>query len=304
MSNKFHDYEYHRLVRTVLDCGVQKGDRTGTGTISYPFQQMRFDLSNNSIPLLTTKKMFTRGIIHEILWYLKGDTNIKYLTDNNVHIWDEWADDNGDLGPVYGEQWRSWKTYKPATMFYPTNEHQPDPYFEDEPVDQVANVIHQLRTNPNDRRMIVCAWNPATLPDTKRSFSENVADGKCALPPCHALFQFWTDGKDELKCHLYQRSCDVGLGVPFNIVQYSILTHMIAHVTGFKATEFVWTGGDIHIYNNHIDSLTEQLTRTPYPSPTLRLNPDVKEIDDFKFEDFEIVGYDDFHPTIKMEVSV
>lgn len=304
MNETYHDYEYMELVEKILEEGVQKGDRTGTGTISLPFQQMRFDLSNGSIPLLTSKKMFTRGIIHEILWYLKGDTNINYLLDNNVHIWDEWADENGDLGPVYGKQWRHWDTYQPAPdMAYNLPKDGPGFFVEGEPVDQVANIIHQLRTNPNDRRMLVLAWNPATLPDTSKSFSENVANGKCALPPCHAMFQFWTDGKDELRCHLYQRSCDVGLGVPFNIVQYSILTHMIAHVTGFKAREFVWTGGDVHIYNNHIEALEQQMDCKPYPSPTLKLNPDVKEIDHFTFDDFEIVGYES-HPTIKMAVSV
>ena len=203
-----HDYEYLTLVQNVIENGVQKGDRTGTGTKSMFGQQMRFDLSNGSIPLLTTKKMFTRGIIHEIIWYLTGDTNIKYLVDNNVHIWDEWADENGELGPVYGKQWRDW-----------------------DGIDQIAMVIDQLKNNPNDRRIIVNAWNVADVPDM-------------ALPPCHLLFQFWChDGK--LKCHLYQRSCDVGLGVPFNIVQYSILAHMIAHVAGIEAVEFVWTGGDI-----------------------------------------------------------
>lgn len=280
-EGQYHDFAYLRMIQDILIYGVEKGDRTGTGTISLPFQQMRFDLSGMSIPLLTTKKMFTRGIIHEILWYLKGSDNIQYLLDNNVHIWDEWADENGDLGPVYGKQWRAWHAGYRSVL------DEPDEI----EIDQVADMIHRLRTNPTDRRIILSSWNVADLPDM-------------ALPPCHAFYQIWTDGKKDLRAHLYQRSCDTGLGVPFNIVQYSILTHMFAHVTGFEAKEFVWTGGDVHIYNNHIDQLTEQLTREPYPSPHLKLNPDVKEIDDFKFEDFEIVGYDQYHPTIKMEVSV
>lgn len=294
------DQTYLNLVKNILDNGTQKTDRTGTGTISLPFQQMRFDLTDNKIPLLTTKKMFTKGIIHEILWYLMGSTNIKYLVDNGVHIWDEWADASGDLGPVYGAQWRKWPSYHLDIDNNPTTEElaewddidQDDyypTYFQDE-IDQVDDVVRKLRTNPTDRRIIISAWNVADIP-------------KMRLPPCHALFQFWSNGRGELSCHLYQRSCDVGLGVPFNIVQYSILTHMFAHVTGHVAKEFVWTGGDVHIYNNHKNALTQQLLLQPYNSPTLTLNPAVKEIDNFKFEDFQIVGYQ-YHPAIKMEVSV
>lgn len=285
-GRKYHDYEYLALVEHVLEEGTPKQDRTGTGTISLPFQQMRFDLSNNSIPLLTTKKMFTRGVIYELLWYLRGDTNIKYLNDHNVHIWDEWADENGELGPVYGYQWRKWPKYAE------TNDYV-SPIELDEEVDQIANVIDTLRTNPDDRRMIINAWNVGQIDEMR-------------LPPCHLLFHFYSreisNGR-ALSCHLYQRSCDVGLGVPFNIVQYSILTHMVAQVTGHVAEEFVWTGGDVHIYRNHVEQLEEQLKREPFPSPTLKLNPDVKEIDDFTFEDFEILDYQ-CHPTIKMEVSI
>lgn len=290
------DRTYLNLVKDILTTGTEKTDRTGTGTISLPFQQMRFDLTDNKIPLLTTKKMFTKGIIHEILWYLMGSTNIKYLVDNNVHIWDEWADEKGDLGPVYGAQWRAWKAY---TLKDPTKQHLMDhfgdhdsvnAFFQVTPIDQVAEAVHKLRTKPDDRRIIISAWSVGEI-------------SKMRLPPCHCLFQFWSDCKGGLSCHLYQRSCDTGLGVPFNIVQYAILTHMFAQVTGHVAKEFVWTGGDVHIYNNHRDALTQQLMLDPYDSPTLKLNPAVKEIDDFKFEDFEIVGYQ-HHPAIKMEVSV
>ena len=282
----YHDVQYLDLVRNILDTGVEKGDRTGTGTYSLFGQQMRFDLRGNSIPLLTTKKMFTRGIIYEILWYLRGDTNIKFLNDHNVHIWDEWADENGELGPVYGAQWRKCPTYE-LTDILPDGLRV---YKQAEPIDQIAQIIDLLKNNPNDRRMLVSSWNVAQISDMR-------------LPPCHCLFQFWTDGKRELKCQLYQRSCDVGLGVPFNIVQYSILAHMFAHVTGFTATEFVWIGGDVHIYKNHVKQLQEQALRNPLPSPTLELNSAVVNIDEFKFEDFNIVGYQ-HHPAIYMEVSV
>jgi thymidylate synthase len=282
------DMTYIKLVGDIINYGTEKTDRTGTGTISLPFQQMRFDLTDNKIPLLTTKKMFTKGIIHEILWYLMGSTNIKYLNEHGIHIWDSWADKNGELGPIYGAAWRGWNQYY---EYGETWDNPPLPtYVKGEPIDQVAEAVQKLRTNPTDRRIIISAWNVADIP-------------KMRLPPCHALFQFWSNGKGELSCHLYQRSCDVGLGVPFNIVQYSILTHMFAQVTGHTAKEFVWTGGDVHIYNNHKSALIKQIMLDPYESPTLKLNPAVKEIDDFKFEDFEIVGYQ-HHPAIKMEVSV
>lgn len=285
------DQTYLNLVKDILYTGTEKTDRTGTGTISLPFQQMRFDLTENKIPLLTTKKMFTKGIIHEILWYLMGSTNIKYLTDNDVHIWDAWTDENGDLGPVYGAQWRKWPAYLPTDVLIADDLTQwRKGYVAGSPMDQVADVVNKLRMNPTDRRIIISAWNVTDIP-------------KMRLPPCHCLFQFWSNGKGELSCHLYQRSCDVGLGVPFNIVQYSILTHMFAHVTGHTAKEFVWTGGDVHIYKNHSKALVEQLLRDPFPSPTLELTSNVKEIDDFKYEDFKIINYQ-HHPLIKMEVSV
>lgn len=308
MSNSYHDWTYFRLVEDVLRNGVQKTDRTGTGTLSTFGQRMRFDLRDDTIPLLTSKKMHTRSIIHEILWYLTGHTNIKYLKDNKVTIWDEWADDSGHLGPVYGEQWRRWKSYTPTIY---TNEQDAIASGEDvhtkgdglywtyeERLDQIAHVIKTLKRDPNSRRLIVNAWNVADL-------------NEMALPPCHYAFQFWTrlvsnpdeEPKYELSCMLNQRSCDVGLGVPFNIVQYSILTRMIAHVVGMVPGELIWNGGDVHIYNDHIEALREQISRTPYSSPTLVLAPGVTDIDRFAFEDFLILDYQS-HPAIKMEVSV
>jgi len=299
----------------ILESGVSKGDRTGTGTLSLPFRQMRFDLSDNKLPLLTTKKVFTKGIIHELLWFLDGDTNIKYLVDNGVNIWNEWPyvayvkqtgdkisleefvqrvrDDDafaskwGGLGPVYGYQWRSVPKYESSFIDYESDPPTAEPSFSS--IDQIADIVDVLRNNPTDRRIILSAWNVAQLDEMK-------------LPPCHAFVQFWSEGT-ELRCHLYQRSADFFLGVPFNITQYSMLTFMIAQVTGLKATEFVWTGGDIHIYNNHVNQCHEQLIRAPYESPTFSLNPDVKEIDDFTFDDFHIDGYE-CHPAIKAPVSV
>lgn len=285
-----HDLQYLDLLDVIMAVGNNKGDRTGTGTKSIFGHQMRFDLSDGTIPMLTTKKMFVRGIIHEILWYLQGNTNIKYLTDNNVHIWDEWADQNGNLGPVYGKQWRNWgggkdggidRNYETGIVTYVSNPG----------IDQLAQVIETLKTNPNDRRMIVSSWNVEDLPNMN-------------LPPCHCLFQFYVaDGK--LSCQLYQRSCDVFLGVPFNIVQYSILLRMIALVTNLDPGEFIWTGGDVHIYNNHFDQAKEQLSRTPYDSPKLWIDPTVqgRTIDNFEYDDFEIHDYQS-HPTIKAAVSV
>ena len=272
--------QYHDLVNHVLENGVQKGDRTGTGTKSVFGYQMRFDLSEG-FPMVTTKKLHLKSIIHELLWFLKGETNIGYLKENGVRIWDEWANENGDLGPVYGHQWRNWNS---------------------EEIDQITEIIETLKTNPNSRRMLVSAWNPSVLPDTSKSFSENVANGKVALPPCHAFFQFYV-AEGKLSCQLYQRSADIFLGVPFNIASYALLTMMIAQVCNLEAGEFIHTFGDAHIYNNHFEQLELQLSREPKPLPKMILNPEIKNILDFKFEDFTLEGYEP-HPGIKGSVAV
>ena len=272
--------QYHKLLNHILENGVQKGDRTGTGTISTFGYQMRFDLSKG-FPMLTTKKLHLKSIIHELLWFIKGETNIEYLKENNVKIWDAWADENGDLGPVYGHQWRNWNS---------------------DNVDQIEELINQIKNNPNSRRMIVSAWNPSVLPDTSKSFSQNVSDGKAALPPCHAFFQFYvSEGK--LSCQLYQRSADTFLGVPFNIASYALFTMMIAQVTNLDLGDFVHTFGDVHLYNNHIEQAKEQLSRELRPLPTMKLNPEIKDLNNFKFEDFELENYHP-HPHIKAAVSV
>ncbi len=273
--------QYLDLLQTILDKGVQKGDRTGTGTKSIFGYQMRFDLSEG-FPLVTTKKVHLKSIIYELLWLISGDTNIKYLHDHKVSIWDEWADANGDLGPVYGAQWRNWNS---------------------EGIDQIQDVIDSIKGNPNSRRHIVTAWNPSVLPDEhEKYFSKNVAAGKAALPPCHAFFQFYVaDGR--LSCQLYQRSADVFLGVPFNIASYSLLTMMMAQVCGLEPGDFVHTFGDVHIYNNHIDQVRLQLSREPRPLPTMRLNPEVKSLYDFKYEDFTLENYDPYD-AIKADVSI
>jgi thymidylate synthase len=279
--------EYHDLVKHVLESGAQKGDRTGTGTLSVFGYQMRFDLSDG-FPMVTTKKLHLKSIVYELLWFLKGDTNIGYLQENGVKIWDEWADENGNLGPVYGHQWRNWNS---------------------EQIDQIKEVIEILKTNPNSRRMLVSAWNPSVLPDTSKSFAENVANGKAALPPCHAFFQFYvsppeeSNKKGKLSCQLYQRSADIFLGVPFNIASYALLTMMIAQVCDLEAGDFVHTFGDAHIYNNHIEQLELQLSRDIRPLPKMLLNPNVKNIFDFDFDDFTLQGYDP-HPHIKGAVAV
>jgi thymidylate synthase len=271
---------YHDLLKHILENGTEKTDRTGTGTKSVFGYQMRFDLSEG-FPMVTTKKVHLKSIIYELLWFLKGDTNINYLTENGVRIWNEWADENGDLGPVYGHQWRNWNS---------------------EGIDQIKEVIHTLKTNPDSRRMLVSAWNPSVMPDTSKPFAENVANGKAALPPCHAFFQFYvTDNK--LSCQLYQRSADVFLGVPFNIASYALLTLMVAQVCGLEAGDFVHTFGDVHIYSNHREQVDLQLSRDCRPLPTMKLNPAIENIDDFTFADFELIGYDP-HPTIKAPVAI
>jgi len=272
--------QYHNLVKHVLENGNQKGDRTGTGTLSVFGYQMRFDLSEG-FPMVTTKKLHLKSIIYELLWFLKGDTNIQYLQENDVKIWDAWADENGDLGPVYGHQWRNWNS---------------------EEIDQITELIETLKTNPNSRRMLVSAWNPSVLPNTSVTFAENVANGKAALPPCHAFFQFYVaDGK--LSCQLYQRSADIFLGVPFNIASYALFTMMVAQVCGLEAGEFIHTFGDAHIYNNHIEQVNLQLSRECRPLPTMKLNPAITNIFDFTFDDFTLEGYDP-HPHIKGAVAV
>jgi len=272
--------QYHDLIKHVLENGTDKGDRTGTGTRSVFGYQMRFDL-NKGFPLVTTKKIHLKSIIYELLWFIKGDTNIKYLQDNGVRIWNEWADDNGDLGPVYGHQWRNWNS---------------------ESIDQLSEVIQTIKNNPNSRRMLVSAWNPSVLPDTSKSFAENVANGNAALPPCHAFFQFYvTEGK--LSCQLYQRSADIFLGVPFNIASYALLTMMIAQVCDLECGDFVHTFGDAHIYQNHFEQVELQLSRDFRPLPEIKINPDVTSIFDFEFEDFELINYNP-HPHIKAKVAV
>ena len=262
--------QYLKLLEHILTNGVKKEDRTGTGTISVFGYQMRFNLEKG-FPLLTTKKLHIKSIIHELLWFLKGDTNIKYLNDNNIKIWDKWADENGDLGPIYGKQWRSW------------------PAKEGKTIDQITNVVEQIKNNQNSRRHIVTAWNPAEIEEM-------------ALPPCHCLFQFYVADK-KLSCQLYQRSADVFLGVPFNIASYALLTKMMAQSTGLTEGEFVHTFGDVHLYKNHIEQAKLQLTRKPRDLPEIILNTDVKNIFNFKYEDFKLINYDP-HQHIKAEVSV
>ena len=272
--------QYLDLVKFIQEYGVSKTDRTGTGTKSVFGYQMRFDLAAG-FPLVTTKKIHIKSVIHELLWFLKGDTNINYLTKNGVRIWNEWADQKGDLGPVYGHQWRNWN---------------------DEGIDQIKTVIETLKTNPDSRRMLVSAWNPSVLPDTSLSFSENVANHKAALPPCHAFFQFYV-AKGKLSCQLYQRSADLFLGVPFNIASYALFNMMVAQVCNLKPGTFVHTFGDVHIYSNHHEQLEEQLSRSPRPLPQMILNQKIKDIFEFKYEDFTLNGYDP-HPLIRGKVAI
>ena len=272
--------QYLDLIKHVQEKGILKEDRTGTGTKSVFGYQMRFDLSEG-FPMLTTKKLHLKSIIYELLWFLKGDTNIKYLNENNVKIWNAWANKNGDLGPVYGHQWRNWNN---------------------EGIDQITEVINTIKTNPDSRRMLISAWNPSVLPDTTISFTENVANGKAALPPCHAFFQFYvSDGK--LSCQLYQRSADIFLGVPFNIASYALLTHIVAKECDLEVGDFIWSGGDCHIYSNHHEQINEQLTRTPLPLPMLQIKRKAPTVFDYQFDDFEIVNYQ-YHPAIKAQVAV
>lgn len=282
--------QYHDLIKHVLAEGVQKGDRTGTGTKSVFGYQMRFDLSEG-FPMVTTKKLHLKSIIYELLWFLNGDTNIEYLQRNGVKIWNDWADENGNLGPVYGHQWRNWNN---------------------EDLDQIQEIVETLKSNPNSRRMLVSAWNPSVLPDNSKTFSENVANGKAALPPCHAFFQFYVsppspeegeNAKPKLSLQLYQRSADIFLGVPFNIASYALFTMMMAQVCGYRPGDFIHTFGDAHIYNNHIEQVELQLSREPRKLPVMKINPDVKDIFSFKFEDFSLENYDP-HPHIKGKVAV
>jgi len=272
--------QYQDLLKHTLEQGNIKSDRTGTGTISVFGYQMRFDLSEG-FPMVTTKKLHLKSIVHELLWFLKGDTNVAYLQENGVRIWNEWANEDGDLGPVYGYQWRNWNG---------------------DGIDQIKDLIHTLKNNPDSRRMMVAAWNPSVLPDSSKSFAENVANGKAALPPCHAFFQFYV-ANGKLSCQLYQRSADIFLGVPFNIASYALFTLMVAQVCGYEPGEFIHTFGDAHIYNNHMEQIELQLSRDPRPLPKMVLNPEVKDIFNFKFEDFTLLDYDP-HPHIKGMVAI
>jgi thymidylate synthase len=272
--------QYHNLLKHVLRHGSLKSDRTGTGTLSVFGYQMRFDL-NEGFPMVTTKKLHLKSIIHELLWFLKGDTNIAYLRENGVKIWNEWADEAGDLGPVYGHQWRNWN---------------------DDGIDQIKELVYSLQNNPDSRRMLVSAWNPAVLPDTSISFADNVARGKAALPPCHAFFQCYVS-EGRLSCQLYQRSADIFLGVPFNIASYALLTLMLAQVCDLAPGEFIHSFGDAHIYNNHLEQIQLQLGREPKPLPKMELNPEVKDLFAFTFEDFNLLGYDP-HPAIRGKVAI
>ena len=272
--------QYLNLVRYVLDHGVEKSDRTGTGTKSVFGYQMRFDLSEG-FPMVTTKKLHLKSIIYELLWFLKGDTNIGYLKENGVRIWNEWADENGDLGPVYGHQWRNWNS---------------------ENIDQIKDIVKTLKHNPDSRRMLVSAWNPSVMPETSKPFAENVANGKAALPPCHAFFQFYV-ANGKLSCQLYQRSADIFLGVPFNIASYALFTHMMAKACGYQPGDFIHTFGDAHIYTNHMEQIELQLSRKPKTLPTLKINPNRTDLFEFEFSDFSIENYDP-HPHIKGSVAV
>jgi thymidylate synthase len=275
--------QYLALVKTILDTGTQKGDRTGTGTLSIFGHQVRFNLSEG-FPLVTTKKVNLDAIIHELLWFLKGETNLAYLHQHNIKIWDEWADGKGNLGPIYGKQWREWTKINGDV------------------VDQIKSIITQIKTTPNSRRIIVSSWNVSDLPDESISPQANVAIGNMALAPCHTLFQFYV-ANNKLSCQLYQRSCDVFLGLPFNIASYALLTHMVAQQCNLEVGDLVWTGGDVHLYNNHIEQAKEQLQREPYNLPDIKLASSVKNIFDYNRTDFDLVNYT-CHAPIKAKIAV
>lgn len=275
--------QYLDLLQTILDHGHRKGDRTGSGTLSIFGHQLRFNLADG-FPLVTTKKVHVKSIIHELLWFLNGNTNVRYLQENGVTIWDEWADENGDLGPVYGAQWRNW------------------PAGNGETIDQIGQIVEQIKRTPNSRRMLVSAWNVADLPDESQSPQANVANGKMALAACHALFQFYV-AEGKLSCQLYQRSCDTFLGLPFNIASYAMLTHMLAQQCDLEVGDFVWTGGDVHLYLNHIEQARLQLSRQPFPLPTLHIKRRPDCIFAYRYEDFEIENYQ-CHPGIRAPISV
>jgi len=272
--------QYLDLMSHVMNNGILKKDRTGTGTKSVFGYQMRFDLSKG-FPLITTKKLHLKSIIYELFWFINGETNIKYLQENQVKIWDAWANESGDLGPVYGSQWRNWNN---------------------DGIDQISNLIHDIKKNPDSRRMLVSAWNPSVLPNTNKTFKENIKNGKAALPPCHAFFQFYVS-ENKLSCQLYQRSADIFLGVPFNIASYSLFTHMIAHVCNLEVGDFIHTFGDAHIYTNHFEQIKLQLARKPRKLPRLKIKRNVSKITDFRYEDFEFIDYNPY-PHIKGKVSV
>lgn len=278
-ATNYGEIQYLKMVESILQNGQFVGDRTGTGTYKIFGGQMRFNLASG-FPLLTTKKCNLKAIIHELLWFLKGNTNIKYLNDNGVKIWDEWADEDGNLGPVYGAQWRNWNG---------------------DGIDQIEGLISELKANPSSRRHIVSAWNPSVLPNPYIAPEENSKNGKQNLPPCHTLFQFDVTN-NRLSCQLYQRSADIFLGVPFNIASYSLLTMMVAQVCGYELGDFIWTGGDIHLYSNHLEQAKIQISRKPYAFPEMKINPNVTHIDDFVYEDFELINYVS-HPAIKAAIS-
>lgn len=283
----FHDNEYLDLVEYVIDHGKWKQNRTGEMTKSVFGVQMRFDLSDGTIPLLTTKEMYIPAIIHEILWYLQGTGDISYLQKHKVRIWNEWANEDNNLGPIYGVAWRKWLSHDAEGGY----------------IDQISELIHNIKNNPDSRRLLVSAWQVADLPNESYSPQQNVNNGKMALAPCHYSFQCYVS-EGTLSMLLNQRSCDVGLGVPFNIVQYSILLRMLAEVTNLKPGELVWNGGDVHVYEDHVPLLSQQITRDPFPSPKLVINRSISDIDDFKFEDIVIVGYNNYHPRIPMKVAI